>query len=540
MKNSKNKLTNLLKTGMLFFGISLLLWNCEKDETNFIPELTVPEPLAKKITLEKFQKENNTATIFNDISENLDIKKGYQSKSSKSKDKIVVLTDKILKVEKNEVITYSFVLEKPTSDASDFENLMVFKYADNSHKFIILKYQYTGNEEKPYKIKYKQINADELKSFNYVKQFLAKAGEDLLLDDCVEVSHWCPSGGSNYHEPEVCGSGTGTTETTLDFSNCFNIGTGGNGGLVDSGDGDIEDTDNTNGNSGGGGSNSGGTGAVNIPIEPSDFAIIAKRIAGILGLNNLERDWLNGQDQTTVLGIQSFLDENGTTFEVKNLVKDGIKEMMSGNEIDYNVSDLIDVEPVQVYMGTISNFKNLIDNSPRKVGKFKGIEASNYLKSLGETKFNFKQMRPLPTQTGFFNSKKGRYIYTKKGGWIDMAHFMFYAGKAYQYKLDGKSNPIGEAVQDGFNQELSDSFVAKHSAYSYEDLPSDKFGAEFAVNYFDSNINVTFSEQLTNYFNNTLKASTPEDAPNYNDIPSKDSKNNPTKINKTTTPIFTK
>jgi len=32
MKMKKNKLAKLLKIGILFFGISLLLWNCEKDE----------------------------------------------------------------------------------------------------------------------------------------------------------------------------------------------------------------------------------------------------------------------------------------------------------------------------------------------------------------------------------------------------------------------------------------------------------------------------------------------------------------------------
>lgn len=32
MKKNKNKFNKLLKTGILFFGISLLLWNCEKEE----------------------------------------------------------------------------------------------------------------------------------------------------------------------------------------------------------------------------------------------------------------------------------------------------------------------------------------------------------------------------------------------------------------------------------------------------------------------------------------------------------------------------
>ncbi|HBK70121.1 MAG TPA: hypothetical protein DDZ39_00430 [Flavobacteriaceae bacterium] len=120
-----------------------------------------------------------------------------------------------------------------------------------------------------------------------------------------------------------------------------------------------------------------------------------------------------------------------------------------------------------------------------------------------------------------------------------MVHFLFYAGKAYKYKLDGEKNPIGEAVQDGYSQELSDSVVARHSAYSYEDLPTDKFGAEFAVNYFNFNSNLSFGEQLANYLNNVLKASEPRDAPNYNNIPNSDSRKTPTKTNKTTTPIYT-
>ena len=37
-------------------------------------------------------------------------------------------------------------------------------------------------------------------------------------------------------------------------------------------------------------------------------------------------------------------------------------------------------------------------------------------------------------------------------------------------------------MQDGYSQELSD---PAHSAYSYEDLPGDKFAPDFAVNHFD-------------------------------------------------------
>jgi hypothetical protein len=139
----------------------------------------------------------------------------------------------------------------------------------------------------------------------------------------------------------------------------------------------------------------------------------------------------------------------------------------------------------------------------------------------------------------FLIIKKGRYIYTKKGGWIDMAHFMFYAGKAYNYKLDGESNPIGEAVQDGYAQENSDSIVSSHSAFGYEDLPSYKFGAEFAVNHFDVGSDLTFGEQLSSYFTNVLESVTPDLAPNFDTIPESDSRNTPSRTNRTTTPVYT-
>ncbi len=196
-------------------------------------------------------------------------------------------------------------------------------------------------------------------------------------------------------------------------------------------------------------------------------------------------------------------------------------------------------EPIKPLVGTSAMFRSLLDHSPRKVGGYTGSQASNYLKSLGNTEFKWEQMRPLPTETGYFNSKKGRYIYTEKGGWIDMTHFLFYAGKAYQYKLEGKNNPVGESVQDGYMQEMSDRYAAKHSAYSYEDLPSDKFGAEFGAEYFDPKSKQTFGEQVENYLNNVLKATDPENAPNYDKLPTTNP-DKPSRTNTTTTPVYTK
>lgn len=139
---------------------------------------------------------------------------------------------------------------------------------------------------------------------------------------------------------------------------------------------------------------------------------------------------------------------------------------------------------------------------------------------------------------------------------------MFYAGKAYNYKLQkeaaqkilkenssyiGESyiyiynqanmDPITETIKDGYHQELSDRIAAKHSAYSYEDLPTDKIGAIFGAEYFDPNSKLSFGEQLYQYLM-TLGATTPDQAPNYHDLPLNEVET-PTRTNHSTKPVYT-
>mgnify|MGYP000380301164 CR=1 FL=1 len=83
------KIANYLKTGILLFGISLLLLNCEK-KIDF--ETPIFEQIGKQITLEEFKSENNTTSIFKGIEKNLDIHT-LLGKSGKNKEKIIVLTD---------------------------------------------------------------------------------------------------------------------------------------------------------------------------------------------------------------------------------------------------------------------------------------------------------------------------------------------------------------------------------------------------------------------------------------------------------------
>lgn len=84
-----------------------------------------------------------------------------------------------------------------------------------------------------------------------------------------------------------------------------------------------------------------------------------------------------------------------------------------------------------------------------------------------------------------------------------------------------------------------DRIFANHSAYSYEDLPTDKVAAVFGASYFDPNSNLTFAEQILNYLIEELGATNPERAPIFDNLPQEDSKGKPSQTNQSTKPLFT-
>jgi filamentous hemagglutinin len=147
---------------------------------------------------------------------------------------------------------------------------------------------------------------------------------------------------------------------------------------------------------------------------------------------------------------------------------------------------------------------------------------------------------------GWLNTQPFRYIYTSKGGWIDMQHFMYYASVAYNSKVNypelTNDQAILRAAISGYRQEnLYDRMFANHSAFSYEDLPSDLFGARFGAIYFNPNSKLSLSQQIGSYIE-TLGPMYPFMAPNYNKIPTKDSNigNTPSYTNKNFSPMFTR
>ena len=224
-----------------------------------------------------------------------------------------------------------------------------------------------------------------------------------------------------------------------------------------------------------------------------------------------------------------------------------------------NIIDPNGTEPIKPFAGTVQGFVAFMNSLSTCIGNAKGDMASSAMIRMSKTR-GFQ-----PANTAPFNRSDGnRYIYTRKGGWIDMAHFMFYAGTAYAKKLAkenaqevvkspyftlmipfvqiqllklANSEPVGETVQLGYMQEWTDMIKAKQSAFSYEDIPTDKFAAIFGAKYFNPNSDKTLSEQISDYLNNVLQATSPEEAPNYQNLP-EDYPNKPTQTNHSTNPLY--
>jgi hypothetical protein len=181
----------------------------------------------------------------------------------------------------------------------------------------------------------------------------------------------------------------------------------------------------------------------------------------------------------------------------------------SGND-PINGSDPNGHQPVKNQTTTLSGFLIGLFGSKSKVASLKGSAAQQKLLQFGGI-----DPKKIPKDT-WLSRQKFRYVYTKKGGWLDMYHFMFYAGQALDAKIKGAKNPVGNAQFKGLYQEGV--IDPKISSFSYEDLPSDTYGADFGANGFSANSKDSLGEQITNYISK-LGPSEPTSAPNYKNMP---------------------
>jgi len=178
------------------------------------------------------------------------------------------------------------------------------------------------------------------------------------------------------------------------------------------------------------------------------------------------------------------------------------------------------LEPTIKNAGNLQGLSNTINT-----------EMGGYLKGRNAIKaLNFESGYWGYNKGSILNEANDRYIFSNEQGWIDMRHFTMHAAISYSIKRILSTNPenahIPEmaynlALRAGELKEIEDCFGSSEaSAYSYEDLNSNRLGALFGAYFFDPTKDKTLGEQLEAFLSAVVNpVDDPSTAPNYRAMP---------------------
>ena len=336
----KTRKLNFLKIGILFFGITILLWNCEKEEIsidtieNFENIETELKKNTKIISLEDLQSKQKLNKTLQSLSRKFDIN-NTKSKSSNKKSKIVandgsftILTDNIRETSTDSTRTYSFLLEKPTLSTSAFENFVIERQKDSTYNFYIYHFEANFSQKDfPFTITTSLLDNDLIVNTNFVSLFSKGCGGGGYT--MVSVYGWhcdCCGGRCNNHNPQwghiglesvwVWNSGCG--EKTYSNTSDDNWGTGNYTGTRS-------------------------TGGTNLHDPSSPVAVIpptmSQLLSGLITLTTQEENCLNKPSNIEqVEDLMSYLLTNDTTDnqqQAQIFGQSAIDAICNGGGVDY-------------------------------------------------------------------------------------------------------------------------------------------------------------------------------------------------------------
>ena len=250
----KTNLKNYLKTGTLIFMLSLSLWNCRQQD-DLTPVEIVQEGKIKTISFTDLKNETADTKSFTSISRHFAINQVSKKSLGHSKfsENNIILTDRIIKAEKEEGISYTFRLLK-TEEGNEFYNLVVdVDNNGNIQKFVILEYipseSSLEDTSRPFS-GYVSVQNNTIFSVDDIAdaQSLSKA------DSCYEVSYEWECNAGNEHAPNTCTAGGSDLVITYFEVSCpyEGGGTGGVGYPVNGEDAEAGPSGGGNGSTGGG------------------------------------------------------------------------------------------------------------------------------------------------------------------------------------------------------------------------------------------------------------------------------------------------
>ncbi|MDD3721655.1 MAG: hypothetical protein PHW92_04080 [Lutibacter sp.] len=191
MKSKKNKLTNLLKKVILLFGITLLFFGCDSEETiNAQLEEQFQGELVEKVTFEEIKNEPIFSKAFADFK--LDkFENQFNAKSTDSTNFKINLNS-INKIEKDHATTYTFLVEDNSKELPPFafKNLVI---------------EITPNKTQGYFITYYPTNEYIQNKINNIEtDFIANISISDVKEDITELLNQITSSKSRTSQKSNC------------------------------------------------------------------------------------------------------------------------------------------------------------------------------------------------------------------------------------------------------------------------------------------------------------------------------------------------
>jgi hypothetical protein len=191
MKMKKTKSLNLLKLGILFFGISLLLFSCEKDELISLEESN--EIIPQKISLSQAKKDKDFMLVSQKFKLNNYLNENNHAKSTNN---FTIDFSSFYKIKKANYTSYTFLLKRNNKDNSITENLVIEKRNDTVRGYIV---KYSN-------IFYKKSGTDLFLNATTSRTYFKGDIEELLVQNNIEIHNkggWSCSWNTTY-TPRTC------------------------------------------------------------------------------------------------------------------------------------------------------------------------------------------------------------------------------------------------------------------------------------------------------------------------------------------------
>lgn len=330
MKDIKNSFINII----LFLGISLFLLNCEQDDYLNLNQTNKKQQICvEKISIEEILNSKDLIPSLKKIGINLS---NNDSKQKRSSSNFTISTKKILKATNKSSIYYSFLIEKPTDNKSDFENLVILKKRGNVNFYI---YRYILKEDNGFKLNKELVDPD---SFN-LNNFSLKT-ERIYFDgicywlikdiDGQEIWYYidCPGltgGDSESLNPDSLNE-NGEVEQNEPDDNHHN----GDGYSEPIDNSDVQDLDS--GGGGGDSSSSPSSETTTIPIVTPSYEDQIKDCLEITESGNANYlTWLETASFYDIKRVSNYLTQNNCSTDAQNFVLLAIEALDNGNDVDF-------------------------------------------------------------------------------------------------------------------------------------------------------------------------------------------------------------